>query len=166
MNPVFIAVAIPAVALAGLGVLIWLGAEERSGFEVELASVRALSEADAERLAIDLLTRPGLFQTRAASAAFTSQEVPSHVRSLLSRFEEIVRGEFWVGVAALEQRARLPGFLKIGEDSELTQILVRPGDSRIHVSYGEGPRSVSTVETAPTIWHQIIVVSGVNPPRA
>jgi hypothetical protein len=82
------------------------------------------------------------------------------VNALPNRYDEIVRGEFWIGTAALTQPARLPGFIKIGEDFEFTEILVRPGDQKIYVSYGEGPQSFSTLETEETIWHEIIIASG------
>jgi len=160
MSPAWIPIVIPVVALAILGALVRRGAREQRVTELELATIRALSEPDAERFAQELLARPGLFQTRPASKPFTDPDVPPHVRALLDQFEEVVCGELWVGVAALNQPARLPGYPKIGEDSEFTEILVRPGDSKIHVSYGDGPQSLSTLETETSIWHEIIVASG------
>ena len=107
-----------------------------------------------------------MFQTRPAAQQINNPDLPSHVNDLLNRYDEIVRGEFWIGAAALTQPTRLPGFIKIGEDFEFTEILVRPGDQKIHISYGEGPQSSATLETEETIWHEIIIASGVQPTGA
>jgi hypothetical protein len=162
----WIALAVPAVALSVLGVLLWLGARERRGAGSELAVIRALSDIEAEQTALELLNRQTIFQTRRATKQVNNPGLPSHVVALLNRYEQVTCGEFWIGTDALTQQARLPGFLKIGEDSEFTEILVQPGDPKIYVSYGEGPQSSSTLETEPTIWHEIIVASGVKPSDA
>jgi hypothetical protein len=160
----WLVVAIPTVVLGGLSVLVWMGARERRGAASELALIRAMSESDAEKVALGLMTRPP-FHVRKARAPLSSPELPSHVRSLFDRYEEVVCGEFRLATEALTQPARLPGFIKIGEDSEFTEILVRLGDPRIYISYGEGPQSEKTMETEPTIWHAIIVASGSAPQR-
>jgi len=160
----WIAIAIPAVVLTILGVLLWIGAREHRKAGSELAALRALSEIDAKRLALELLERQDMFHSRKAMHPVDNSGLPDHVVDLLSRYDEVEYGEFWIGTAALSQPACLPGYIKIGEDSEFTEILVRPGDRRIFVSYGEGPRSSSTLETEPTVWHEIIVASGIKPP--
>jgi hypothetical protein len=159
----WIVIAMPAVVLGVLGVLLWLGARERRAIGAELAVLRGLPDAEAEERALSLLNRPDLFQTRPATSPFANPELPVHVVALLNRYERVTCGEFWIGREALAQPARLPGFLKIGEDLEFTEILVRPGDPRIYTAYGEGPPSAATLETEPTIWHEIIMASGVAP---
>jgi len=162
----WIVLGIPAAVLGVLGVLLWLGARERREAASELAKLRALSDVEAERTALELLHRQALFQTRRATKPVDNPALPSHVVALLNRYEEVTCGEFWIGTAALTQHARLRGFIKIGEDSDFTEILVRPGDPKIYVSYGEGPQSSSTLETEPTVWHELIVASGVKPTGA
>ena len=160
----WLVIAIPTAVLGGLSVLLWLGARERRGAASELAVIRAMSESDAEKWALDLMKQPP-FHVRQATTALTDSTLPVHVRSLFDRYEEVVCGEFRLATEALTQPARLPGFIKIGEDSEFTEILVRPGDPRIYISYDEGPQSEKTMETEPTIWHSIIVASGSAPQR-
>ncbi len=111
-----------------------------------------MSSTEAERQALVLLGRHEMFHTRPATQQINHPDLPSHVNALLNRYEEIVRGEFWIGTAALTQPARLPGFIKIGEDFEFTEILV--------------PELSSTLETEETIWHEIIIASGVQPTGA
>ena len=160
----WLVIAIPATGLGALAVLLWLGARERRTTSSELAALRSLSSAEAEHKALVLLGRDEMFHTRPATQQIDHPDLPSHVNALLNRYGEIVRGEFRIGTAALTQPARLPGFIKIGEDFEFTEILVRPGDQKIYISYGEGPQSSSTLETEETIWHEIIIASGVRPP--
>jgi hypothetical protein len=166
MSMVWILVLIPVVILSVIGVMLRLGRKEHQSAASELALIRALSETEAEQLAMMLIKRPGLFKVQNASVPFGNPDVPTHVRELLSRFDEIASGEFWIGVSALAQTARVAGFLKIGEDSELTELLVKPGDSRIYVSYDEGLPASSTLETEPSIWHEIVIASGVSGVRA
>ena len=155
-------IAIPAVGLGVLAVLLWLGARERRTTESELTALRSMSSTEAEQQALLLLARHEMFQTHPATQQINHPDLPSHVNALSNRYDEIVRGEFWIGTAALTQPARLPGFIKIGEDFEFTEILVRPGDQKIYISYGEGPPSSSTLETEETIWHEILIASGVQ----
>ena len=156
----WLVIAIPAAGLGVLAVLLWLGARERRATASELAALRSMSSAEAEQQALALLRRADVFQTRPATQQITRQDLPGHVNALLNMYDEIARGEFWIGTAALTQPARLPGFIKIGEDFEFTEILVRPGDQRIYISYGEGPQSSSTLEMEETIWHEILMASG------
>jgi hypothetical protein len=161
----WIVVAMPAAVLAVLGVLLWLGARERRRTGAELAVLSGLPDTEAEAKAVSLLSRPDLFQTRRATRPFANPDLPGHVVALFNRYEHVRCGEFWIGRAALAEPARLPGFLKIGEDLEFTEILVRPGDPRIYISYGAGPPSSATLETEPTIWHEILIASGAAPER-
>ena len=159
MNPAWLLILIPGVGFLVFGLLLWSGAKERRTAEATLASIRALSDADAEHLAILLLARPDLFQTRPASGPIRHPALPPSVLSLFGRFEEVVSGEFFVSTDSIQPSERLPGYLKIGEDSEFTEILVKPGSSRLFVLPGEGPGL--PVEEEPSIWHELIIVSGV-----
>ena len=162
----WIAIAIPALVLAILGALLWIGARERRSAGSELAALRAMPEVDAKRLALELLERQDMFDVREAVHSVDNSGLPDHVVDLLNRYDEVKYGEFWIGTAALSEPSTRPGYIKIGEDSEFTEILVRPGDRRIYVSYGEGPQSSLTLETEPTVWHEIIIASGIKPPVA
>ena len=158
----WLVIAIPGVVLGVLGVLGWLGAGGRRETGAALAGLRAMPDTEAEQRALDLLGRPP-FHVRRATKPLTNPDMPSQVVALLNRYEEVSCGEFWIGIAALTQPTRLPGFIKIGEDSEFTEILVRPGDPKIYISSGEGPQSAMTLETERTIWHVIIIASGSDP---
>jgi len=157
----WLVVAIPAVAFTVLGVLLWLGARERRRTNAELAAITSLPVAVAQERALALLERPDIFQTTRASTPFTRSDLPSHVVALFVLFDHVGCGEFWLGREALSQSARLPGFIKIGEDCEFTEILVRPGDPLIYVSYGDGPQTERTLETVPSVWHELLIAPGV-----
>jgi len=152
---------VAAVILGLVGALLWLGAREHRGIKRELEEIARLPEAKARTIALGLLARGDLFTSTLATEPLLNAALPAGVRELLGRYEEIGRNEFWIGRAALAQCARHAGFLKIGEDAEFEEILVRPGDERIHLSSGEGPIREPT-ETVPSIWHQLIIVSGVK----
>lgn len=135
-------IAIPSVLLGGLGVLLWMGARERRGTFVRMTRLRRMSDSEAKKLALEIMARPP-FHVRAASKVLVNPDLPSHVLSLFGFYEEVTRGEFWLGTSALDQTPRLSGFIKIDEDSEFTEILVRPGDSKIIVASGHEPPSAS-----------------------
>src|SRR5262245_48328909 len=97
----WIAIAVPVVVLAVLGVLLWLGSRERREAGSELAAIRAMPDSDARRLALALLDRQDLFQTRKAAQPVDNSALPSHVVELFARYDEVTRGEFWIGKAAL-----------------------------------------------------------------
>ena len=83
---------------------------------------------------------------------------------VLNRYEEIVCGEFWVSRLALSQFPRIAGYTKIGEDFEFEEILVQSGDERIFLSYEDLP-SNEPLDPVPSLWHEIIKVSGVKVPE-
>ena len=161
MNPMWLVLVLPALGLGALGVLLWLGAKERRRTEADLASIRDLSCQAAERLAMALLNRPGLFGVVPAPVPFSHPGVPPHVVSLFNHFAEVARGEFRIAQDLLPRSPRLSGFIKIGEDSEFTEILVKPGASEVFVQPGEGPDQ--PLEPEPTVWHLIITASGLSP---
>jgi hypothetical protein len=103
-----------------------------------------LSLPEARTMALKLLGDPELFQCRASSATDPLPTLPQSVTDLLTRYDEIVRSEFWIGRSAVVQRARKSGCVKIGEDF-----------------YGEQPPDEEP-ETVATAWHLIIQVSGVR----
>jgi hypothetical protein len=157
----WIAVVVVAVLLGGLGLLLWQGARDRQGTKRELDRIKALSSPEARTMALQLLGDPELFQCKAASATDPLPILPQSVTDLLTRFDLIVRGEFWIGRSALVQTARKPGYRKIGEDFEFTELLVRPDSEAVYVSYGEEPPNAAP-EAVATAWHLIIQVSGVR----
>jgi len=157
----WIAVAIVAALLGGLGLLLWQGARERRETKRELDRIKALSPPEARAMALQLLGDPELFQCKAASATDPLPTLPQSVTELLTRYDEIVHGEFWIGHSALVQPARKAGYRKIGEDFEFTELLVRPDSEAVYVSYGEQPPDEAP-EAVATAWHLIIQVSGVR----
>jgi hypothetical protein len=161
MDAMIWGLAVAVVILGSLGVLLWLGAREHRGTKRDLEEIDSLPEAKARTIALELLARRDLFTSKLATETLTNPSLPASVREVLERYEEIVRDEFWVGRAALSQSTRRAGFTKIGEDEEFEEILVRPGDERIHLSFGHVPNNEPT-ETVPTLWHQLIIVSGVK----
>ena len=161
MNPMWLVLVLPALVLGALGVLLWLGAKERRRTEAALASIRDLSCQAAERLAMALLNRPGLFGVVPAPVPFSHPGVPPHVVSLFNHFAEVARGEFRIAQDLLPRSPRLSGFIKIGEDPALPEILVKPGASEVFVQPGEGP--AQPLEPEPTVWHLIITASGLSP---
>jgi hypothetical protein len=89
--------------------------------------------------------------------------LPAAVADILSEYEEVVRGEFWIGRSALSERARIPGFIKIGKDFEFCELMVKPTGPEIYSSYGDGddePREAP--EVSPTVWHKILEVAEVK----
>ena len=157
----WIAVVIVAVLLGGLGLLLWQGARERRGTKRESDRIKALSPPEARTIALQLLGDQELFQCKAASATDPLPILPQSVTDLLTRFDEIVRGDSGSVCSALVQPARKPGYRKIGEDFEFTELLVRPDSEAVYVSYGEGPPDEAPDAVA-TAWHLIIQVSGVR----
>jgi hypothetical protein len=157
----WIAVAIVAALLGGLGLLLWQGARERREAKRELDRIKALSPPEARTMALQLLGDPELFQCKAVSATDPLPTLPQSVTDLLTRYDEIIHGEFWIGRSALVQPARKAGYRKIGEDFEFTELLVRPDSEAVYVSYGEQPPDEAP-EAVATAWHLIIQVSGVR----
>jgi hypothetical protein len=83
------------------------------------------------------------------------------VADILGEYEEVVRGEFWVGRSALSEAARIHGFIKIGEDFEFCELMVKPTGPEVFSSYGDAePREAP--EVSPTVWHKILEVAEVK----
>ena len=146
-------------AMFALAILLWLGAKEHAQTRAELDAINALPVDAAEALARGLLTRPGLFQCTLASGPISGGEVPASVAELLNQYEEVLKGEFWIGRQALKETPRLAGYIKVGEDFEFTQVLARTGDARVFVAYGDQPVSEEP-EIQASVWHLLIAVSG------
>lgn len=139
----------------------WLGRRERRDAHVALQRVRALAGPDAKALALRLLADGGMFQCTLAVAPSALSPLPSSVADLFAQYEEVARGEFWLGRRALSQPSRVPGHLKIGEDFEFTQIVTRPEGLQVFTSYGEASND-EPLDSQPTVWHKIIEVSEVR----
>lgn len=146
--------------LGGIALLIWLGRREHRHTETELQQFYALPESEARAWALRLLDQPGLFQCKPAGGPLATVALPQSVAETLARFEEITRGEFWVGRRALKEKPVLSGYIKIGVDFEFEEILVREGSGEIHLSYGP-EHGREPPERMPTLWHKLILASGV-----
>jgi hypothetical protein len=133
-------IAIPAVGLGVLAVLLWLGARERRTTESELTALRSMSSTEAEQQALLLLARHEMFQTHPATQQINHPDLPSHVNALLNRYDEIVRGEFWIGTAALTQPARLPGSSRSERTSSLPRFSFDPAIRRSTFLMGKDHR--------------------------
>jgi len=156
----------PWLLLAGLAVvggfsaLLWIGRREHRTRADELARFYALPESEARAWALRMLEQNELFQCKPATCPLPQRVLPQSVRDVLERFEEIERGEFWVGRRALEETPVLAGYIKIGGDFEFEEILVREGSSEIHLSYGPD-HGRQPPETMPSLWHKLILASEV-----
>jgi hypothetical protein len=146
--------------LLPLAFLIWIGKRAYRRTEASLARVEALPTSEARRLALDLLQSGGNWRSRGASGP-ASAPLPPAVADIRGQFEEVVRGEFWVGRSALSEPARLGGFIKVGGDFEFCELMVRPTGFEVYSSYGQSePREPP--ETSPSIWHKILEVAEVE----
>lgn len=163
------------VAWFALGILLLLGivlgaiwvlgrqaANERAVTARELAAIEALPEPEAKRIAMVMLAENSLFECKGVVASPPLDGLPASVQDLFREFEEVVRGEFWLGHAALGEQTPVPGLRKIGGDSEFEEIVVKPEDPAVYSFYGEGP----SVPLQPwrSVWHRIIVASDRNVP--
>ena len=157
MTGALIVAAVVAVGLAGFAYLLWIGKREHQQADRELARVRALPAADAKRRALQLLRDGGAWQVRPAVGA-PNATTPPAVAELLGEYEEIVRGEFWIGRSALREPARLPGFIRVGGDFEYCELMVKDTGLELFSSYGEGEPQ-ERLESSPTIWHKILEVA-------
>ncbi len=157
MTGALITIAVVAVAWAGLAYLLAVGKREHQQTERELARVRALSPADARRRALQVLRDRQDWQVRRAGGPPTLT-IPPAVADLLSEYEEIVRGEFWIGRSALSEPARVPGFVKVGGDFEFCELMVKGSGPEVFSSYAEGGPS-ERLESSPTIWHKLLEVA-------
>ena len=154
---------VPAGALLiflPIAVLIWIGKREHRRTDDRLARLGALPTAEAKQLVLDLLGSGGDWRARRASDP-ASGPLPPAVADILGQFEEVVRGEFWVGRSALSQPARLRGFIKVGADREFCELLVRPGGPEVYSSYGVS-EPLEAPETSPSIWHKVLEVAEVE----
>jgi hypothetical protein len=157
MTGALIAAAVVAVGWAGLAYLLSVGKREHQQAERELARVRALSPADAKRRALQVLRDGAEWQVRPAVGP-PNATIPPAVSDLLGEYEEIVRGEFWIGRSALREPARLPGFIKVGGDFEYCELMVKDAGLELFSSYVEGEHR-EKLESSPTIWHKILEVA-------
>ncbi len=158
---IWIVPAVAALFLAPLAFLMWAGRKERRDTNAALQRVRALAAPDAKAMALRLLADAGVFQCTPAVASSALPPLPLSVADLFAQYEEVARGEFWLGRCALSQPSRVPGYLKIGEDFEFAQVLTRPEGIQVFTSYGEAS-SDEPLDSLPTVWHKIIEVSQVR----
>ena len=148
------------LVLGGIWVLGRQAANERAVTARELAAIEALPEPEAKRIAMAMLAEKGLFECKGVASSPPLDGLPASVQDLFGEFEEVVRGEFWLGHAALGEQTPVPGLRKIGGDSEFEEIVVKPKDPAVYSFYGEGP-SVP-LQLWPSVWHRIIVASDRN----
>jgi hypothetical protein len=158
---IWIVPAVVILVLAPLAVLLWMGAREHRDTAAALRRVRALAAPDAKAIALRLLASGGVFQCTPATVQGALPSLPPSVAELFLRYEEVARGEFWLGRRALSEPSRKQGYLKIGEDFEFTQILTRPAGLQVFTSYGEDSDD-EPLDALPTIWHKLVEVSEVR----
>ena len=160
MTGALVTLAVVAVLWGGLALLLARGRKEYQEVERELARVRSLSPARAKELARALVRGGEGWQLRIADGPAQFPLRPA-VADILDAYDEIVRGEFWIGRSALRDAARIPGFIKIGEDFEFCELMVKPTGMEVFSSYGEGePREPP--EVSATVWHKIREASDVK----
>ncbi len=155
-------VGIVIVLLAGLGVALWLGRREYRSTNQELAEVRALTADLAERRARELLADSRFFEVRRADPSQRTPGLPPAVQTLLAEYEEVVRGEFWIGRAALAKPSKLTGHIKIGEDFEFTEMFAKPDGLEVYTVYG-GSLPDEPPDVHRTVWHKLVEASEAKP---
>jgi hypothetical protein len=157
MTGALVTIAVVAVLWGGFALLLARGRKEYQQIEGELAKVRALPPPKAKELALALLRGGHGWQVRVAEGPADSS-LPPAVADILGEYEEVVRGEFWVGRSALRDAARISGFFKIGEDFEFCELMVNATGPEVFSSYGDvEPREPP--EVSPTVWHKILEVA-------
>jgi hypothetical protein len=159
---------IPALAFiivvalfVGLAILLRQGTHEHAKSQSELDRIRALSTSDAEGLARRLLARPEIFDVTVSRKPCEVDGLPSSVFTLLSEYDEVAAGEFWIGRHALSEQARRNGYIKLGGDAEFTEVLAAKGDSRVFVEYGEQPPDEEP-EVQESVWHLLVATAWVH----
>jgi hypothetical protein len=151
---------IVATTIVGsVGLLIWLGSREYRRTNAELKALYSLPIPDAQKWALRLIDQ-GLFQCKPASTSMNNTNLPQSVADVLNLFDEIIRNEFWINRHALAETPARSGFIKIGSDAEFEEILVREGSNDIFLSYGP-QHGKESLEQIPSLWHLLILVSGV-----
>jgi len=141
-----------------VGALLYAGRREHSATAREINAVLALPVDQARKQAETLLADSRIFKTAVAADPPHKAGLPDDVVALFSRYQEVSKHEFWLGHAALQETPRVPGHIKIGGDAEFEEILVRPGQQTVWLSY---PPSVvgSNPEAMPSVWHKLLLVA-------
>ena len=153
---IFLSIVVGIAAV--LALLLVLGRREHAVVGRELRAITATPVQQARKQAEDMLMRPSLFKVQPAAEASAMPGLPSDVAGLFAKYEDISRNEFWLGHAALREPARVPGYIKIGGDSEFEEVLVRPGEETIWLSYPEDTLG-SKLESLPSVWHKLLLVA-------
>ncbi len=141
-----------------LGLLLLLGRREHSGVAKELRLISETPLLEARAKAESMLSSATVFKVRTASKPAPVADLPPEVARLFANYEDIVCHEFWLGHAALLEPARLPNYIKIGGDSGFAQILVRPNEETVWISYPEDAADMGT-ESLPSVWHKLLVAA-------
>lgn len=162
MSAISIVVTVVTVILGGLSILLWIGRREHKKTELQIEQIRSLPVGDARSKALALLQDSSIFDTEPIAELSTAPDVPPSVEELLSRYSRVSRGEFWLGHSALHEESKQPGYVKIGEDFEFTEIYSRPAGSEIYTFYGESTPS-EPPDVHSTVWHTILEFSGEYP---
>jgi hypothetical protein len=152
-----IAISIAAAVLLVVLVLIAIGRHEHTRTTIAHAAILSMP-VELARAKATALIEAGGFSTVPPTGDLDLRTLPAGVGELLGRYQEISKHEFWLGRAALSEAARLSGYIKIGGDSEFEEVLVKPSDERVFLSYsaefiGENP------EVLPSVWHEILLVA-------
>ena len=137
----------------------WIGRREHQETAAQIEQLRSLPAAEARSKALALLRDNSIFQSEPTTDPKVAPDIPPSVDELLSQYVRVTCREFWIGHSALAEQSKHPGYIKIGEDFEFTEIYSRPTGSEIYTFYGESPPS-EPPDVHNTVWHTILEFSG------
>jgi hypothetical protein len=140
-----------------VGVLILVGRREYRAAESDIQAISVMSISEARSRAESLI-QSGAFSVVPTANAIAAGTLPKEMSDLFQDYQEISRDEFWLGHAALQEAARMPDLIKVGGDSDFEELLVRPNDDTLLMSYPPGTLGVNP-ETLPSVWHRILIAA-------
>ena len=143
------------------------GGESRRAFNALEAEVAALSPEEAWSEMERLLANPALYEV-VESARGVEPELPSSVAALFGRYERISEryGGTVLDRSAIGPSEYLPGYIRIGSDSEThCEIVTRRSGDAVRRTDGT-ERSSSEVEEFPTVYHLLLFDARIIHPEA
>lgn len=129
-----------------------------------LDRARALPISVARERALKLLSDPNQFNVVKAAASVDTPNLGDTTREFFSGFESVfaIRGETRIERSKIFSSALRKGFIRIGSDSDFTEIVTRPGQDETFVVDGTEPSDPPSREGYPTIYHLIVAHYGDN----
>jgi hypothetical protein len=125
-----------------------------------MTRVEALPIAEAKEQALKILLDPAQFRI-SRSTAKVADDVPSGdmIRDFFSRFDSAtaIRGETIIARDRLGPSALRPGFTRIGNDAEFTDIVVHDREDRVFCVDGSEASDPGAGQGYRTIYHYILV---------